>query len=223
MIISRLEMLSTGLLGLDDLLGGGIASGTIIDIFGPGGSGKTLLTMQISLNSLRDGIVLYQDTTGGFRPERMLQLIKLKDLQSSLLDSMIVARVTNTAEQVEYVKKISELRPKLVVIENITDLFTFEYSRETSSLEKHIRFMEYMHMLSMTSINTQIPVVVTNMVRSSNDQEIENLNKSISIFTHKKIKLQKDGQKYKAQVLPSFGKKKEISYKITEAGLVELP
>ena len=223
MIISRLEMLSTGLLGLDDLLGGGIASGTIIDIFGPGGSGKTLLTMQISLNSLRDGIVLYQDTTGGFRPERMLQLIKLKDLQSSLLDNMIVARVTNTAEQVEYVKKISELRPKLVVIENITDLFTFEYSRETSSLEKHVRFMEYMHMLNMTSINTTIPVVVTNMVRSSNDQEIENLNKSISIFTHKKIKLQKDGQKYKAQVLPSFGKKKEISYKITEAGLVELP
>ncbi|MDE1770208.1 MAG: recombinase RecA, partial [Thaumarchaeota archaeon] len=83
-------MLSTGLLGLDDLLGGGIASGTIIDIFGPGGSGKTLLTIQISLNSLRDGIVLYQDTTGGFRPERMLQLMKLKNLHSSLLDNMIV-------------------------------------------------------------------------------------------------------------------------------------
>ena len=165
---------------------------------------------------------MYQDTTGGFRPERMLQLIKLKNLQPSLLDNMIIARITNTAEQFEYIKKISELRPKLVVIENITDLFTFEYSRETSLLEKHVRFMEYMHMLSMTSINTKIPVVITNMVRSSNDQDIENLNKSISMFTHKKIKLQKDGQKYKAQILPSFGKKKEISYTITEAGLVEL-
>ena len=216
-------MLSTGLLRLDDLLGGGIATGTIVDIFGPGGSGKTQLTMQISLNSLQDGIVLYLDTTGGFRPERMLQLIKLKDLQSSLLDNMIIARITNTAEQVEYIKKISELRPKLVVIENITDLFTFEYSRETRLLEKHVRFMEYMHMLSMTSINTKIPVVVTNIVRSSDDQEIENLNKSISMFTHKKIKLEKDGKKYKAQVLPSFGKKKEISYAITESGLMELP
>ena len=46
-------MLSTGLLGLDELLGGGIKFGTIIDIFGPGGSGKTQLTMQISLNSLK--------------------------------------------------------------------------------------------------------------------------------------------------------------------------
>jgi RecA/RadA recombinase len=221
-IISRLELISTGLLGLDDLLGGGIASGTIIDIFGSGGSGKTQLAIQISLNSLQDGIVLYQDTTGGFRPERMLQLINLKDLQSSLLDNMIIARITNTAEQFEYVKKISELRPKLVVIENITDLFTFEYSRETNSLEKHVRFMEYMHLLSMTSINTRIPIIVTNIVRSSDDQEIESLDKSISMFTHKKIKLQKYGQVYKAQVLPSFGKKKEIVYKITEAGLVEL-
>ena len=222
MIISRLELISTGLLGLDDLLGGGIVAGTIIDIFGPGGSGKTQLAMQISLNSLQDGIVLYQDTTGGFRPERMLQLIKLKNLKPSLLDNMIVARITNTAEQFEYIKKIPELAPKLVVIENITDLFTFEYSRETNSLEKHVRFMEYMHLLSMISIKTRIPIVVTNIVRSSDDQEIESLNKSISMFTHKKIKLEKDGKIYKARVLPSFGKKKEILYEITEAGLAEL-
>ncbi|WP_101477942.1 RecA family protein [Candidatus Nitrosotalea bavarica] len=215
-------MISTGLLGLDDLLGGGIMDGMIIDIFGPGGSGKTQLAMQISLNSLQDGIVLYQDTTGGFRPERMLQLIKLKNLQASLLDNMIVARITNTAEQFEYVKKISELAPKLVVIENITDLFTFEYSRETNSLEKHIRFMEYMHLLSMISINARIPIVVTNIVRSSDDQEIESLNKSISMFTHRKIKLEKDGKIYKARVLPSFGKRKEILYEITQAGLVEI-
>ncbi|HEX5457822.1 MAG TPA: recombinase RecA [Candidatus Nitrosotalea sp.] len=211
-------MISTGLLGLDDLLGGGITPGTIIDIFGPGGSGKTQLAMQISLNSLQDGIVLYQDTTR-FQSERMLQLIKQHGLQQSLLDNMIVARMTNTAEQLEYVNKISELKPKLVVIENITDLFSFEYSRETSLLEKHVRFMEYMHALSMTCVNTRIPVVVTNIVRNSDGQQIESLSKSISMFTHKKIKLEKDGHVYKAQVLPSFGKKKEVSYKITKAGL----
>jgi DNA repair protein RAD51 len=215
-------LISTGLLRLDDLLGGGIVAGTIIDIFGSGGSGKTLLAMQISLNSLQDGFVLYQDTTGGFRPERMMQLIKLKNLQSSLLDKMIIARITNTREQFEYLKTISEIKPKLVVIENITDLFTFEYSRETNSLEKHVRFMEYMHLLSMISIKTRIPIVVTNTVRNSDDQEIESLNKSISMFTHKKIRLKKDGKIYKAQVLPSFGKKKEILYGITEAGLTEI-
>ncbi|MDE1844268.1 MAG: recombinase RecA [Thaumarchaeota archaeon] len=216
-----IRLISTGLLGLDDLLGGGIKPGTIIDIFGPGGSGKTQLAMQISLNSLQGGTVLYQDATGGFRPERMLQLIKLQGLEPSLLDDVIVARMRNTAEQLDYVKKISELKPKLVVIENITDLFTFEYSRETSLLEKHVKFMQYMHDISMVSIGTKIPVVVTNMIRSVDGQEIESLSKSISMFTHKKIKLEKDGKMFKAQVLPSFGKRKEISYTITEAGLVE--
>lgn len=216
-------MISTGILGLDDLLGGGIAPGTIIDIFGPGGSGKTQLAMQISLNSLQDDIVLYLDATGGFRPERMLQLIKSKNLEPSLLDKIIVARMRNTAEQLEYIKKISELRPSLVVIENITDLFTFEYSKEANLLEKHLRFMEYMHELSLTAINTKTPVIVTNMVRSMDGIDVENLNKSISMFTHKKIKLEKDGKVFKAQVFPSFGKRKEILYTITGAGLVESP
>ncbi|MGI0017420.1 MAG: ATPase domain-containing protein [Nitrosotalea sp.] len=215
-------MISTGLLGLDDLLGGGITPGTILDIFGPGGSGKTQLAMQISLNSLQDGIVLYQDTTR-FQSERMLQLIKQHGLQQSLLDNMIIARMTNTAEQLDYVNKISELKPKLVVIENITDLFSFEYSRETSLLEKHVKFMEYMHVLSMISIGAKIPIVVTNVVRNADGQEVENLAKSISMFTHKKIKLEKDGKMYKAQVLPSFGKQKAIPYTITEAGLVGIP
>jgi DNA repair protein RAD51 len=178
--------------------------------------------MQICLNSLQEGIILYQDTTGGFRPERMLQLLKLKNLQSSLLDNMIVARITNTREQFEYLKKISEIKPKLVIIENITDLFTFEYSRETNSLEKHVRFMEYMHLLSMISITAKIPIVVTNIVRSSDNQEIESLSKSISMFTHKKIKLEKDDKTYKARVFPSFGKKKEILYEITKEGLAEI-
>ena len=210
-------------MGLDDLLGGGIAPGMIIDIFGPGGSGKTQLAMQISLNSLQGGTVLYLDATGGFRPERMLQLIKSKNLEPSLLDDIIVARMRNTAEQLEYVKKISELQPNLVVIENITDLFAFEYSKEANLLEKHLRFMEYMHDLSLSAINTKTPVIVTNMVRSIDGIEIENLNKSISMFTHKKIKLEKDGKVLKAQVFPSFGKRKEILYTITEAGLVESP
>ena len=223
MIISRLELVSTGLLGLDDLLGGGIRPGTIIDIFGPGGSGKTQLAMQISLNSLRNGTVLYQDATGGFRPERMLQLIKLQGLEPSLLDGMIVARMRNTSEQLDYVKKISEIKPKLVVIENITDLFTFEYSRDSSLLEKHIKFMQYMHDISMISIGAKIPIVITNTIRSADGEEVESLAKSISMFTHQKIKLQKDSKLFKAQVLPAFGKRKEISYTITEAGLVEQP
>jgi DNA repair protein RAD51 len=105
------------------------------------------------------------------------------------------------------------------VIENITDLFSFEYSKESSMLEKHVQFIKYMHELSFLAVQNKIAVVVTNVVRNMDGREVENLNNSISMFVHKKIKLQKDGKKYQAQVLPSFGGKKEILYTITQSGI----
>ncbi|MGI0069775.1 MAG: ATPase domain-containing protein [Nitrosopumilaceae archaeon] len=216
-------MISTGIAGLDKLLGGGIAAGTVTDIFGPSGTGKTQIVMQICLNSIKDGKIIYQDTSGGFRPERILQLIKSKLLDEKLLDKIMVARVTNIAEQIDYVNKISEVNPILLVIDSITDLFTFEYSRESNSLEKHVKFMEYMHMLGMLSIQKKISIVVTNTVRQADESERESLDKSISMFTHKKIRLAKIGQKFVAEILPSFGDKKRISYKITSEGVIESP
>lgn len=207
--------------GLDKLLGGGIAAGIVTDIFGPGGSGKTQLAMQICINAI-NGKIIYQDTSGSFRPERMLQLLRAKQLGPEFLDNIIVARTTNVSEQVGYLQKILQIRPTLVVIDNITDLFSFEYSKEENTLEKHIKFMQYMRSVSLLCIQNKIPVIVTNVVRGHDEQQRENLDKSIGIFTHKKIKLFKQQDKFFAQVLPSFGAKKEIAYKITPEGLQEV-
>ncbi len=207
---------------LDNLLGGGIAAGSITDIFGASGSGKTQLAMQICVNSLQNGKIIYQDTTGSFRPERMLELIKAKQYDENLLENILVSRVTNTVEQIEYPNKTSDVNPVLLVIDNITDLFSFEYSRDSNSLEKHVKFMEYMHRLSLCCIRKKVPIVVTNTVRQSDESQRENLAKSISMFTHKKIKLTKNDQKFMGEVLPSFGGKKLFYYKITPEGLVDL-
>src|SRR5207245_3783554 len=99
------------------------------------------------------------------------------------------------------------INPSLVVIDDISSLFSFEYSRESNTLEKHLRFMQYMHMLSLAAIQKKIPVVVTNIVRRSGEEERENLDKSISMFTHKKIRLVKIGQKFTAQTFPSLDRK----------------
>jgi|SRR5437588_3009106 len=218
-------MITTGIGNLDELLGGGIRGGMITDIYGPSGSGKTQLLLQICVNSLtHGGMILYQDATGSFRPERLIEILKVKGMDPKLLDRMIVGRVTNTAEQLNYVDKISEIENlNLVVIDNITDLFSFEYSKESNSLAKHIAFMEYMHKLAHVTVKRQIPVVVTNMTRKSGDEEKESLDRSISMFTQQKIKLEKTGQKYMAQVFPSFGGKKMTNYIITHNGLEDSP
>jgi len=159
-------MISTGIKKIDQFLDGGIKNGIITDIFGATGTGKTQLAIQISINSLlQGGNVLFQDTTGKFRPERMLDFIKSRNLDPNILDRVKVARITNTSEQINYLSKIKEDSFALVVIDNITDLFSYEFSKDVQNLEKNIIFMQYMHDLSLISIQKKIPIIVTNMIR----------------------------------------------------------
>ena len=216
-------MISTGIKKLDQILDGGIKNGIITDIFGARGTGKTHLAMQISINSLQNGgTVLFHDTTGEFRPERMLEIIKTRHLEPSLLENVKVGRVTNTGEQIQYLSKIKEMDNfSLIVIDNITDLFSFEYSKELQVLEKNILFMRYMHDLSLIAIQKRIPIVITNMIRKIDKTEKENLYNSISLFTHLKINLIKKDAKYFGEIMPSFQEKRLFSYLITEEGLVD--
>ena len=215
-------MISTGIKKIDQFLEGGIKNGIITHIFGAAGTGKTQLAMQILINSLlHDGIVLFLDTTGKFRPERMLDLIKSRNLDPNLLDRVKVARITNTSEQINYLSKIKENNFSIVVIDNITDLFSYEFSKDDQNLEKNIIFMRYMHDLSLISIQKKLPIIVTNMIRKFDDLERENLDKSISMFTHVKIQLFKKGTKYFGEIIPSLIQKKEFEYQITKEGLID--
>ena len=216
-------MISTGIKKLDQILDGGIKNGIITDIFGARGTGKTHLVMQISINSLQNGgTVLFLDTTGEFRPERMLEIIKTRHLEPSLLENVKVGRVTNTGEQIQYLSKIKEMDNfSLIIIDNITDLFSFEYSKELQVLEKNILFMRYMHDLSLIASQKRIQIVITNMMRKIDKTEKENLYNSISLFTHLKINLIKKDAKYFGEIMPSFQEKRLFSYLITEEGLVD--
>ena len=70
-------MIETGLKKLDKFLGGGIKEGLITDVSGQNSTGKTQLMFQICVNALKDGKeVLFQDTTGEFRPERLFEIMQ---------------------------------------------------------------------------------------------------------------------------------------------------
>ena len=141
-------MISTGLLKLDNFLSGGIPNGVIVDIFGGNGTGKTQLLLQLSINSIKNGgNVLYLDTTGGFRPERILEIQKKFNIDFNLLDKITVSRITNTFEQINSIKNFQENNFSLIVIDNVTDLFSYEYKNNESIFEKNSLFMKYMHEL----------------------------------------------------------------------------
>ena len=134
--------MSTGLQKLDEFLSGGIPSSVITDIYGSNGAGKTQLLFQISINVIKNGgTILYLDTTGGFRPERILEMQKNQNLEVDILDKITVSRVTNTSEQINLIKNLKHVKFSLIVIDNITDLFSYEYKTEKSMFKKNSLFI----------------------------------------------------------------------------------
>ena len=211
-------MISTGLQKLDKFLSGGIPNGVIVDIFGGNGTGKTQLLLQLAINSIKNaGHVLFLDTTGGFRPERILQIQKQSGMQFDLLQKITVSRITNTSEQIKSMKHLENNKFSLIVIDNVTDLFSYEYRNDKSVLEKNLLFMKYMHKLSNFAITNQTPVVITNMIRNIEGKEVENMKSVIDHFTHIKIHLFKNS-KFKGKIYWALDKK-YFSYKINTSGL----
>jgi len=212
-------MISTGLKKIDNFLLGGIPDGIIVDIFGGNGSGKTQLLLQILINCVKNGgNVLFLDTTGGFRPERILEIQKNSNFEINLLDQITVSRITNTSEQINSIKTFKEKNFSLIVIDNVTDLFSYEYKNNKSIFEKNSLFMKYMHDLSAYAISHKIPIVITNMIRNMDDKEIENMANAIDLFTHIKIHLSKNSSAFNGEIYSAFNKE-SFSYTITTSGI----
>ncbi|MEJ2259046.1 MAG: ATPase domain-containing protein, partial [Nitrosopumilaceae archaeon] len=194
-------MISTGLKKLDEILKGGIPSSAITDIYGANGTGKTQLLLQICINSIKNkGNVLFLDTTGGFRPERILEIQKNQNLDLNILDKITISRIRNTSEQINSIKNPDLSRFSLIVIDNITDLFSYEYKTEEAIFEKNSLFMRHLHDLSLIALTKKIPIVITNMIRNMGDKEVENMRRAVDIYTHLKIKLSKNSSKYHGEV-----------------------
>ena len=106
----------------------------------------------------------------------------------------------------------------LIVIDNVTDLFSYEYKKDESTFEKNSLFMKYMHELSKFAIAKKIPIVVTNMIRNIEGKEVENMKSAISPSTHIKIHLSKNSSKFEGKSYWALNKQ-NFSYKIHVLGL----
>ena len=208
-----------GIQKLNEFLTNGNSKGILVDIFGANGTGKTQLLLQFLTNSIKnDGNVLFFDTTGGFRPERILEIQKQSETQLDFLQKITVSRLTNTSEQIKSIEKLENENFSLIIIDNITDLFSYEYKNDDSTFEKNLLFMKYMHELSKFSIRKKIPIIFSNMIRNIEGKEIENMKSAIDPFTHIKIHLSKNASKFQGEIYWAL-EKKSFSYKINVLGL----
>lgn len=143
-----------------------------------------------------------------------------RNLDARLLDNVTVSRPTNTREQMDGIKTLQSQDFDFCIIDNVTDLFSFEYSKEEQLMERTRQFSKYMKSLSGVASQMQIPIIVVNMIRKIDQIERENLDSIISIFTHVKIRLEKKQSGYEGKVI-TWAKTSSFSYQITKMGLID--
>ncbi|MFL6512725.1 MAG: recombinase RecA, partial [Nitrososphaera sp.] len=92
-----LPVISTGSKAIDSLFGGGgIRTGMVTDIFGESGSGKSQLCFTLAANCAKDANrILYIDTTGTVRPERIVEISR----SSLTLEKITYIRAFSTMDQ----------------------------------------------------------------------------------------------------------------------------
>jgi KaiC domain protein len=146
MIPERVKM---GILGLDDMLGGGLIPGSICAIIGTYGTGKTTFSLDFVWDGLTKGErVIYISLEE--REERILAYMKQKgwDVMPFLNKSFYVLKldptdfnVANNRIKNELPKLIEEVKASRVVIDPISlfeDLFTSDFERR----QEMYRFIE---------------------------------------------------------------------------------
>merc|ERR1719447_2330001 len=167
---------TTGSTELDNLLGGGIETGSITEIFGEFRTGKTQLCHTLCVTSQLpcdhgggEGKVLYVDTEGTFRPERCVKIAERFGLNpEDVLDNICFARAYNSDHQMKLINEASKLmceaRHALVIVDSATALFRTDFSGRGQLSERQIKLGQFLRSLLKLCDSFGVAVVVTNQV-----------------------------------------------------------
>jgi len=176
-----ISKISTCTDALDDLLGGGVETQAVTEVYGEFGSGKTQLCHTLCVSAQRpkeeggvDGSVLYIDTEGTFRPERIVSIAQGFGMDpAKVLDRIIVARAYNSSHQVlileEAGKMIQEENIRLIISDSTTGLFRMEYLGRGTLASRQQKLGRYIRLLARIAETYNCAAVATNQVSSSPD------------------------------------------------------
>ena len=207
-----MAIIHTGSTSIDHLLGGGVHTGTVTDIYGQSGAGKSQLCFTLCANyakhSRQDDRILFIDTAGTFRPERISEIAGSRK-GGTVLGKIMFVRALSVYDQINAIDLISDINPRLIIVDTATELISDEFRGSA----RHLTLMNYVHKLSLVAINFDCAVVITNVIRdmpirttlvdqgghnlraairtrANLSQQREFMGASLSIYIHIKLKLE---------------------------------
>jgi len=229
--------ISTGTNSLDLLFDGGIETQAMTEVYGEFGSGKTQFchTMCVNVQKSKEeggleGGVLYIDTENTFRPERIVTIAKLNEMDpEKVLDRIIVARAYNSAHQILILQEagpvIEENNIKLIVADSAAGLFRAEYLGRGTLSERQQKLNKFVHLLVRTAETYNCAALATNQVMSSPDTFFGDPTRPIggNVLAHTstyRVYFKKSGKKRIARMVDSpHHPESEVIFTLTEAGV----
>ncbi len=187
----NIGLIKTGSDELDSLFAGGIETSAITEIFGEFGSGKTQLALQLSVNVQLpeeegglDGKAIYIDTENTFRPQRIKNMARDKNIDpEEALENILVPQPDNTDQQLIMAEKAEELVQeqdiKLVVVDTVTSLFRAEFVGRDTLAERQQKLGQHLLTLHRIADRNNVAVLVTNQVHANPDAFVGNSKQPI--------------------------------------------
>jgi len=214
--------LKTGSKCIDELLSGGVETGTITQIYGESGTGKTSFCLMLSYNTAKEYKVAFIDTEG-LSGERIGQIFEKKEL----LSNVFIYEVFEFRHQSTAIREVSRLlreeNVKLVVIDSLTALYRSELEDESRQLKIKRELTSQLTYLLGLARKHDIAVVFTNqMFTDINTGEIKPLGgPSIDHLSKTIISFEKHGNERIARLIKHRSMPEGIycHFKITDRGI----
>ena len=173
--------ITTGSKEVDALIGGGIETQSITEIYGKYASGKSqwcfVTAVTVQLPKEKGGLggnCLYIDSENSFRPERIIQAAKHLGLEpEKVLKNIFVARAYNADHQMLLAEKAAELinekKIRLIIVDSLMAQFRSEFVGRGQLAGRQQKINRHMRTLMKLAEMNNIAVLVTNQVMSRPD------------------------------------------------------
>jgi len=174
--------ITTGSNAFNALLGGGVETGAVTEMYGAYGSGKTSLAHQLAVSVQlpkekggANGMAIWVDSEGTFRPEYIEKIAKANGLDPKVaLKNFKTGRAFNTDHQMLMIEKIEELIQqglpiKLVIVDSLMSHFRSEFLGRSQLADRQQKLNKHIHYLLKLAHTYNLAVYVTNQVMAKPD------------------------------------------------------
>ncbi|MHA1214392.1 MAG: DNA repair and recombination protein RadA [Candidatus Hodarchaeales archaeon] len=171
--LSRIK-LTSGSPVFDQLIGGGFESGSITEVAGENGCGKTQIAHQLAVNTVKylDKDVIWIDTEGTFRYNRIKQMAEALDIDPDLVLSRItIGRAYNSEHQMALTEEAITMTPNvgLFIVDSLMAHFRSEFAGRGTLAERQQLIGKHLAFISKQAEIMNFVALVTNQVAARPD------------------------------------------------------